>query len=63
MDSWSSSSSSELAFAASSSSFHFCFNSAIILDLLRPSNAEFFFLVLAEDLAGLVADVVASAMG
>ena len=32
-------------------------------DLLRPSKAEFLFVVLAEDLAGLVADVVAGVVG
>ena len=30
---------------------------------LRPSKAYFSFLVLVEDLAGLVADVVAAAVG
>lgn len=61
--SWSPFSSYELAFVASSSPFHFCFNKAIMVDMLRPSKADFFFfLVLEEDLAGLVADVVASAM-
>ena len=54
------SSSSSLAFAVSSSSFHYYFNKAIRADLLRPSKANFFFLVLVEDLAGLIVDVVAS---
>ena len=34
-----------------------------MLDLLRPSKAEFLFLVLAEDLAGLVVDVIAGVVG
>ena len=57
---WPSSSSSSLAFAAFSSSFHCYFNKAIRADLLRPSKADFFLLVLVEDLAGLVVDAVAS---
>ena len=57
-DSWPSSSSFELAFASFSSSFHYCFNKAIREDLLRLSKADFFFL--AEDLASLLVDVVAS---
>ena len=32
-------------------------------DRLRPSKADFLFLVLVEDLAGLVADVVAGVVG
>ena len=56
---WPSSSSSELAFvAASSSSFHYCLNRAIRAILMRPSKADFFFLVLAEGLADLAVDVV-----
>ena len=57
-DSWPSSSSFELAFASFSSSFHYCFNRAIMANLLRSSKADFFFL--AEDLASLLVDVVAS---
>ena len=34
-----------------------------MLDLLRPSKAKFLFLVLAEDLAGLVVDVIAGVVG
>ena len=57
-DSWPSSSSFELAFASFSSSFHYCFNRAIMANLLRPSKADFFFFVLAKGLVGLVMDVV-----
>ena len=41
----------------------FCLNSANISKLLRLSKAKFYFLVLVEDLAGLVADVIAGAVG
>ena len=59
---WPSSSSSELAFpAASSSSFHCYLRKAIRAVLLRPSKVDFFFLVLAKGLADLVVDVVAGA--
>ena len=50
-NSWPSSSSSELAFTASSSSFHCCFNRVIRVDLLRPSKAYFFFFGLGRRLS------------
>ena len=58
LDSWPSSTSSELSFATSSSSFHCCFNKATKADLPRPSKANFFFFVLAEYITGLIVDVV-----